>query len=122
MRGAMILLTACLLTLGCAPGKMGIARNLETPEAMRAEILVQIPPGTPVATAMSIMESNQFSCERRTGEPFETAEFYRDAFDHLHCRRNDKAGPGRVRCWQVAIELHEESVTDVFVKIGYTGR
>ncbi len=101
---------------------MSIARHLETPDEMRSEILTQIPPGTPVGTAIGIMESNQFDCERRTSEPFETADFYRDAFDHVHCRRTDKAGPGRVRCWQVALEVHDETVTDVFVKISYTGR
>jgi hypothetical protein len=122
MRSATFFLLTLLLIGGCAAARVGIARNLETPEAMRVEVLAQIPPGSSAQTARDVLESNQFTCERRTAKPFDTDEFHREAFDHLLARRTDKAGPGKVRCWQVACEIHDEVVTDVYVKIGYTGR
>jgi hypothetical protein len=118
----MLPLACFLLTLGCAPGKITIARDLESPEAMQREIVEQLPQGTPVGDAQTLMEMNQFIVERRKSKPFTTEEFTRDSFDHLYCRRTDKAGPHRVRCWQVALEIHDERITDVFVRIGYEGK
>jgi hypothetical protein len=121
MRTSFFLL-GVLLVAGCAPGKLSIARNLDSTDAMRTQIVEQLPQGSSVSEAQSLMEMNQFIVERRTGKPFATDEFTRDNFDHLFCRRTDKAAPRRVRCWQVALEIHDERVTDVFVRIGYEGR
>jgi hypothetical protein len=118
----LLLASLFLLPLGCVPGKISIARDLETVEAMQAQIVEQLPQGTHVADAQTLMEVNQFIVERRNDKPFTTAEFTRDNFDHLYCKRTDKAGPHRVRCWQIALEIHDERITDVFVRIGYEGK
>jgi hypothetical protein len=118
----LLLASIFFLPAGCAPGKITIARDLDSVEAMQREIVGQLPQGTPVADAQTLMEINQFIVERRTNKPFTTQEFTRDNFDHLYCKRTDKAGPHRVRCWQIALEVHDERITDVFVRIGYEGK
>jgi hypothetical protein len=119
-----LLLTCCGMSVlaGCAQGQYALPRDIDSTDAMSALLIEQVPPGTSAISAQQIMERNQFTCELQRNKAFRGSDFTREGFDFLLCKRTDKAASHQVRCWQIALVLDGDVVSDAYVDISYTGR
>lgn len=115
--GWLVPLAVLVFLLGCASHRQGIRVTAAAKDTSEMESMIRetIPAGTALADARDFMEREGFSCHViRNGSFSEQGEVY-EGIDYIHCYRDDATSFWVHRCWQIALVLEDDTVTDVRV-------
>ena len=91
----------------------------ENPDETRISILKNIPAGTDINDAKTLMERNGFTCKLIKDSSFSDSRNVYEHLDFLYCDKESGFIIGKR--WQVAIVSENLLVKDVYVSYGLTG-